>query len=57
MTRHRNFLLLFSSSILFLGIYSNILVMNTRKETFKRNFALIERKYGDMHRQAFGADT
>ena len=57
MTRHRNFLLLFSSSILFLGIYSNILVTNTRKETFKRNFALIERKYGDMHRQAFGADT
>lgn len=56
-TRTRNFLLLFSSSILLLGIYSNILVTNTRKETFKKNYAQIAKKYDKEHKEAFGQDT
>lgn len=33
------------------------MVTNTRKETFARNKAIIEAKYGEMHRQAIGAET
>ena len=46
--------LFFGGCVLGLGFYSSVLVTMTRKETFKRNFALIEQKYGEKHRAAFG---
>mmetsp|Transcript_27317 Transcript_27317/g.24199 ORF Transcript_27317/g.24199 Transcript_27317/m.24199 type:complete len:235 (+) Transcript_27317:7-711(+) len=33
------------------------LIMKTRKETFLKNKALIEEKYGQKHRDAFGPDS
>lgn len=42
MSRSRNFLLYFGATVLAFGVYSNVVVTGTRKETFKRNFALIE---------------
>ena len=55
--RPQNFTLLFGATLLGLVHYSNHLVMNIRKETFQRNHALIEQKYGEMHREAFGSDA
>ena len=34
-----------------------MLVTLTRKETFKRNYALLEEHYGRQHREAFGEDA
>ena len=42
MSRSRNFLLYFGVTVLAFGVYSNVVVTGTRKETFKRNYALIE---------------
>ena len=42
MSRTRNFLLYFGVTVLAFGVYSNIVVTGTRKETFKRNYALID---------------
>ena len=57
MTKTHNWLLYFSAAILGLGVYSSVLTTMIRKDTFKRNFALIEKKYGQSHRDAFGEDT
>ena len=46
MTKTHNWLLYFSAAILGLGVYSSVLTTMIRKDTFKRNFALIEKKYG-----------
>ena len=47
----------YTAVVLGLGFYSSVLVTLTRKDTFKRNYAHIERKYGKAHREAFGEDT
>ena len=47
----------YAAVVLGLGFYSSVLVTLTRKDTFKRNHAHIERKYGKAHREAFGEDT
>ena len=57
MTKTHNWLLYFSAAILGLGVYSSVLTTMIRKDTFKRNFALIENKYGQSHRDAFGEDA
>ena len=57
LTKAHNWSMLFTAITLGLGFYSGVLVTLTRKETFKRNFAQIEAKYGDQHREAFGPDT
>lgn len=49
--------LFFGATIIGLGFYSSVLVTLTRKETFTRNYALIDKKYGEKHRQAFGEDA
>ena len=49
--------LFFGGCVLGLGFYSSVLVTMTRKDTFKRNYALIEQKYGEKHRAAFGEDA
>ena len=45
-TKTHNWLLYFSAAILGLGVYSSVLTTMIRKDTFKRNYALIEKKYG-----------
>ena len=54
MTKAHNWTLWFSVAILGLGYYSNVLVITTRKDAFTRNMAVIEKKYGDVHRETFG---
>ena len=46
--------LLFTSGVLITQFYSGIMVTMTRKDTFYRNLALINAKYGETHKQAFG---
>ena len=41
--------------ILSVNFFSGILVSKTRKETFARNYAIIEKHFGEMHEQALGA--
>lgn len=48
--------LLMTSALLGINFYSGILVTMTRGETFGRNLAVIEQKYGEVHRQALGED-
>ena len=57
MTKTHNWLLYFTAAILGLGVYSNVITTFVRKDTFKRNFAVIEKKYGESHREAFGEDA
>ena len=57
LTRPVHFTMLGGAVILGLGFYSSVLVTMTRKETFARNHALIEQKYGEKHREAFGEDA
>ena len=45
-TKTHNWLIYFSAAILGLGVYSSVLTTMIRKDTFKRNYALIEKKYG-----------
>lgn len=48
------------NSYILLGLCSFYLqIKNTgiRNETFKKNFALIENKYGEVHREALGKET
>ena len=42
--------LLFTSGVLITQFYSGVIVTMTRKETFARNKALIEAKYGEIHK-------
>ena len=46
-----------SAAICGLGVYSSILVTLERKNTFARNQAQVEHKYGALHREAFGDDA
>ena len=57
LTKTHNWTMLWGAAILGLGFYSGVLVTLTRKDTFKRNYGIIERKYGEAHREAFGEDT
>ena len=53
-----HYYLLFNiAGILGLGFYSGVLVTATRKSTFYRNRAVIEEKYGPIHRESFGQDS
>ena len=51
------FSMLVASGIIAINFYSGILCTKTREETFKRNYALLEAKFGDEHKKAFGEDT
>jgi len=46
-SKSHNWTLMFGAVILGLGFYSSVLVTKIRKETFERNYALIEKKYGE----------
>ena len=54
MTKAHNMTMWFSVAILGLGFYSSVMTTLTRKEVFAKNYALIEQKYGEKHREAFG---
>lgn len=51
------FSILLTSALLGINFYSGMLVTKVRAETFGRNLAVAEAKYGEAHRQAFGEDT
>ena len=57
MTKAHNMTMWFSVAILGLGFYSSVVTTMTRKEVFAKNYALIEQKYGEKHREAFGKDA
>ena len=49
--------LLLGSGILALNFYSGIQCTKIREKTFGKNLAVIEDKYGESHKKAFGDDT
>ena len=49
--------LLLGASILAVNFYSGILCTKIRGKTFGKNLAVIQDKYGESHKKAFGDDT
>ena len=44
----------YGALVLGLGFYSSFVVTGSRMDTFKRNYAQIEKKYGEEHEKALG---
>ena len=51
------FSLLLGAGLFATNFYSGIKCTKIREETFGRNHAIIEAKYGKLHREAFGEDA
>ena len=51
------FALLGCTGIMMVNFYSSMLVTKTRKETFGRNYAIIEKHFATLHTEALGPDA